>query len=234
MRDDVKQLLSLQETDLKIKSLKADLARIPQLQESAKDRLAHDEQALADAKKAYQENEVAIKNVELDIGTRRNTIERLKTQQFETKKNDEYAKLGAEIVRYTEEVDDLETQELELMEVADQHRDTIEAAKTALAKTQSFVDEEIAELQARADERQKELEEAEALRNEKASVVEEDLLGNYQRLFEKRNGDAVMVVTSDRICTSCHVQVTPATYAAAQTNGEIAYCDNCGAILYVG
>lgn len=232
MRDDVKELLSLQETDLRIKSLKAELAKIPLQQEAAKDRLANDTESLAAAKKTYQENEVAIKNVELDIGTRRNTIERLKTQQFETKKNDEYAKLGSEIIRYTEEVDELETKELELMELADQLRETIETAKEALAKTQSFVDEEIAELQARADDRQKELTEAEALSSEKSSTVEEDLLSNYRRLFEKRNGDAIMHVTGERSCTSCHVQVTPATYASAQSGGELAYCDNCGAILY--
>jgi len=232
MRDDVKQLLSLQETDLKIKSLQAELAKIPQLQESAKTRLTNDEQALAEAKKSYQENEVAIKNIELDIGTRRNTIERLKTQQFETKKNDEYAKLGEEILRYSKEVDDLETRELELMEIADQHRSAIESAKNSLSKTQSFVDEEITELQSRADQKRDTLSQEESLRGEKELVIDEDLLANYRRLFDKRNGDAVMLVSHERSCSSCHVQVTPATYASAQSGGEVAHCDNCGAILF--
>ena len=232
MREDVKELLSLQDTDQTIKSLKADIVRIPQLQEAAKERLANDTAALAAAKLAYQENEVAIKNVELDIGTRRNSIERLKVQQFETKKNEEYTKLGGEVIRYTEQVDELETRELELMELADGHRASIEAAKAALTKTQSFVDEEIAELEARLNERKQELAEAEALRIGKASSIDEDLLATYVRLFEKRKGDAVMHVTGDKSCTSCHIQVTPATYAAAQSGAEIAHCDNCGAILF--
>ncbi|YCM45249.1 C4-type zinc ribbon domain-containing protein [Verrucomicrobiaceae bacterium 227] len=232
MREDVKQLLSLQETDQTIQSLNADIVRIPQLQEAAKERLANDTAALAAAKLAYQENEVAIKNVELDIGTRRNSIERLKVQQFETKKNDEYTKLGEEVIRYTAQVDDLETRELELMELADEHRAAIESAKTALAKTQTFVDEEIAELETRLNERKQELIEAESLRAEKAHAIDEDLLSTYKRLFDKRKGDAVMHVTSDKSCTSCHIQVTPATYAAAQSGAEMAHCDNCGAILF--
>jgi uncharacterized protein len=232
MREDVKELLSLQDTDQTIKSLKADIVRIPQLQEAAKERLANDTAALAAAKLAYQENEVAIKNVELDIGTRRNSIERLKVQQFETKKNEEYTKLGGEVIRYTEQVDELETRELELMELADRHRASIESAKAALAKTQTFVDEEIAELETRLNERKKDLADAEELRIGKTGKIDEDLLATYERLFEKRKGDAVMHVTGDKSCTSCHIQVTPATYAAAQSGAEIAHCDNCGAILF--
>lgn len=233
MRDDVKQLLALQEKDQKIQELNAELVRIPQLQEAAKERLANDTQALATAKSNYQANEIEIKNVELDIGTRKNTIERLKNQQFETKKNEEYTKLGEEITRYEEQVDELETRELELMEIADDLRSKIAEAETALAKTQGFVDEEIAELQTRLEDRQAELAETQATREALAGeVADEDLLDSYHRLFNKREGQAVVLVTNQRSCTSCHVQVTPATYALAQSGEAIAHCDNCSAILF--
>ena len=233
MRDDVKQLLSLQETDLTIKNLEAELIRIPQQQEAAKDRLANDTAALATAKANAQANEVEIKTVELDIGTRRNSIERLKTQQFETKKNEEFTKLGEEIERYAEQIDERETAELELMEKADELRDKIDEATKALGITQGFVDEEIADLEVRATERKAELAEARELREKKVSEVpDEDLLDTYNRLFKKRDSRAIVQVSSERICTSCHLQVTPATYAAAQSGTTISHCDNCGAILF--
>jgi len=233
MREDVKQLLELQELDQKIESLKADLVRIPKLQEAAKERLANDTQALADAKHNFQTNEVEIKNVELDIGTRRNSIERLKNQQFETKKNEEYTKLGSEVIRYEGQVDELETRELELMELADNLRTRIAEAEGALAKTQSFVDEEIGELEDRATARKAELSEAQADRESQVTAIgDEDLLDSYKRLFHKREGNAVVMVTPVRSCKSCDVQVTPATYALAQSGTAIANCDNCGAILY--
>ena len=233
MREDVKQLLALQDTDQRIQALEAELIRIPKLQEAAKERLANDIAALATAKSNSQAKEVEIKNVELDIGTRKNSIERLKNQQFETKKNEEYTKLGQEVVRYEEQVDELETTELELMELADDLRSKIAEAEAALAKTQGFVDEEIKELETRATERKAELAEAKSTREDKVSALhDEDLLDSYHRLFNKREGNAIVKVTNERSCTSCHVQVTPATYALAQSGAAIANCDNCGAILF--
>ena len=233
MRDDVKQLLGLQETDQRIEILEAELVRIPLLQEAAKERLANDTQALATAKSDYQTNEIAIKNVELDIGTRRNSIDRLKVQQFETKKNEEYTKLGVEVIRYEGQVDELETRELELMEVADGLRANITEAEIALAKTQGFVDEEISELESRATARKSELAESKANREDKvAKINDEDIMDTYARLFNKREGNAIVNVTNQRSCTSCHVQVTPATYALAQSGSAISHCDNCGAILF--
>ncbi|MFT6863188.1 MAG: putative nucleic acid-binding Zn-ribbon protein [Akkermansiaceae bacterium] len=233
MREDVKQLLALQETDQRIQALETDLIRIPKLQEAAKERLANDIAALATAKSNNQSKEVEIKNVELDIGTRRNSIERLKVQQFETKKNEEYTKLGVEVVRYEAQVDDLETRELELMEEADGLRAKIAEAAASLAKTQGFVDEEIAELETRATERQTELADAMTTREKNvADLNDEDLMDSYLRLFNKREGQAIVKVTNARSCTSCHVQVTPATYALAQSGAAISNCDNCGAILF--
>jgi predicted nucleic acid-binding Zn-ribbon protein len=233
MRDDVKQLLALQDTDQKIQALESELVRIPQLQEAAKERLAKDTESLATAKSNFQTNEIEIKNVELDIGTRKNTIDRLKNQQFETKKNDEYTKLGQEVIRYEKEVDELETRELELMEKADVLRSKISDAEQNLAQTQGLVDEEIAELQARLDDRKIELAETKTARETLVTQVDdEDLLDTYHRLYNKRESQAVVRVTSERICTSCHIQVTPATFALAQSGTAIAHCDNCSAILF--
>jgi predicted nucleic acid-binding Zn-ribbon protein len=95
------------------------------------------------------------------------------------------------------------------------------------------VDDEIAELQARLDDRKAELAETKTTREGLvAQVDDEDLVDTYHRLYNKRESQAIVRVTSERSCTSCHVQVTPATYALAQSGAAIAYCDNCSAILF--
>ena len=234
MREDVKQLLNLQETDQNIQALEAELLRIPQLQEAAKDRLTNGTSSLADAKADFKANEVEIKNVELDIGTRRNSIDRLKTQQFETKKNEEYTKLGEEVTRYEKQVDELETKELELMEVADNLREKIAEAEAALITTQKFVDEDIAKLEARANEKREEVKDQKEKRERQvAEIDDEDLLDTYARLFNKREGKAVVRVSPERICASCNLSVTPATYALTQSGSSIAHCDDCSAILFI-
>lgn len=234
MREDIQQLVRIQVLDQKIVTLEKDLERIPKEQALARERLANDEAALANAKSAYQQNEIATKNLDLDRQTRKTTIEKLKVQQFETKKNDEYDKLGAEVKRYEEMVDELETQELELMEKSDECQATIADAKTALAKTQGIVDEEIAVLDKRAEADRTEISSLEETRAEEVTKVEEDLLNEYDRLFKKREGKAVCKLTPERTCTSCNVSVTPGTFADARSGETIAECDNCGAILYIG
>ena len=100
MLPEIESLLVLQDRDQRIRSLEEDMKRIPSSKEQAKERLANDIALVANAKKAVQDNEVAIKNLELDIGTRKNTLDRLKVQQYETKKNDEFTALENEIGRY--------------------------------------------------------------------------------------------------------------------------------------
>lgn len=233
MREDIQQLVRIQDLDQKIDTLQKDLERIPKEQALARERLANNEAGLANAKSAYQKNEIATKNLDLDRQTRKTTIEKLRVQQFETKKNDEYDKLGAEVVRYEEIVDELETQELELMEKSDECQATIAEAKASLAKTQGIVDEEIAVLDKRAEADRSEISTLKETRAEEATKVEEDLLNDYERLFTKRAGFAVCQVNRERICSSCHVQVISATFVAAKSGETIAECDNCGSILYL-
>ena len=114
MQKTVEKLLIIQERDQKIRELNKELERLPAEEEQARARLAGDTAAVEAARKAIQENEIAMKNFELDIDTRKDTIAKLKTQQFETRKNEEFTALGDEITRYGDEVTALEDSELEL------------------------------------------------------------------------------------------------------------------------
>ena len=74
--------------------------------------------ALGALKSKGQHLEMDRKKLELDAGTRRESINRLKTQQYETRKNDEFRAMGNEIERYEKEIQAIEDQELELMDQA--------------------------------------------------------------------------------------------------------------------
>jgi predicted nucleic acid-binding Zn-ribbon protein len=132
MLDEVRALLILQDRDRRLLALAKDLEKLPQDEARAKTKLAGDETAVKKAHDAVLDCELRMKRLELDVGTRRTSIARLKIQQFETRKNEEYQALGHEIVRYEKEVDDLETRELELMEEMDTRRSELKAAEAAL------------------------------------------------------------------------------------------------------
>ncbi|MBK1829290.1 hypothetical protein JIN77_00990 [Verrucomicrobiaceae bacterium R5-34] len=232
MLAEIESLLVLQDRDQRILKLEADLKRIPVDQERAKERLANDLAAVATAKSAVQENEVAIKNVELDIGTRKDTLTKLKTQQYETKKNEEFTALGKEIERYNQQVDDYETTELELMEKADELRAVVKKAEEALALTQEMVDEEIANLGKQLEQRSQQLSEVKAERSKLAAKVDEDNLSLYERLMKSKGGDAIVSADKGQ-CSGCHMKLVPATIISVQSEKEITQCENCGRILYL-
>ena len=228
----IEDLLILQEKDLRLQKLRQELDRTPKEQEAARQRLQNTVNAMEQAKSALQENEVAIKALELDIRTRRDTISRLKTQQFETKKNEEYTKLGQEIVRYEGDIDGLETSELELMEKSDQLQKTLSEAQKDHETVNHGVEEEISALQSRADTFQKELEGLEADRAAKINEIPDSMAAHYERLLKSRGAPVVSLVTPEGLCTGCHVKVTPSTLVNVRAAKELISCANCGRILY--
>lgn len=231
MLPEVESLLIVQDRDQKIHTLKQELAKIPRDKAQAEEKLSSDKKAVADAKQAYQENEVATKNVELDIATRRDTIGKLRVQQFETKKNEEYTSLGNDAIRYEEMVDTLETTELELMEKADELSATHAKTIAALAETQVLVDKDIIDLEAKGAESSIRLKELQDERAELVQKVDDGLVKLYDRLLVSKGNDPVAPLKGSQ-CKGCHMKVTQTTMVNVQAEKAIAQCENCGRILY--
>jgi predicted nucleic acid-binding Zn-ribbon protein len=231
MLPQIQALLVLQDRDQRLLAVEKDLAKIPDDEKRASTHLSDDQRAVETAKAAVMANEVAIKSVELDIQTRRQTVVRLKNQQFETRKNEEFSALGHEVTRYEAQVDELETRELELMEKADGLKVVLKAAEAALALTQRGVDQELSELRERAANRRAEAAEVLAKRKELAAAIDDSLLSLYDRLMKAKAGQAVVAVTQGQ-CAGCHMRLIPSTLIKVQAAQEITQCENCGRILF--
>lgn len=233
MLPQIQALLVLQDRDRRLRTLAEEMAKIPRDEVKAKDRLAGDLAAVQKAKDAVMANEVDIKKVELDVATRRTTINRLKIQQFETRKNDEFQALGHEVKRYEGEIDVLETRELELMEKADQLRAVLAAAEAGLAKTKGHVAEDLVSLGERRQRTEAETGELKTERAGLAAAVPDTLLPLYERLLKNKNGLAVVPLSATGQCGGCHMKLVAATTVKVQASLEVAQCENCGRILYI-
>jgi len=231
MIPELEQLLIIQDRDQKILQLKTDLERLPREEESAKMRLIGDQQSKEKIEKSIKENEVAIKSLELEVQTRRDTISKLKVQQFETRKNDEYQAINHEIDRYNKDISSLEDNEIELMEAGEQLTSELNQAKETLQSTQDIVDKEINIINERRTHCDNLLLETSTDRKEIASSIDPDLLEEFERIFSSKKGDAIAELENG-VCTGCHMKVTPATGAAVRAAKEIAHCDQCGRMLY--
>lgn len=231
MLDEVRALLILQDRDRRLLVLAKDLEKLPQDEARAKSRLMNDEGAENLAHQAVIDCEVRLKRLELDAGTRRTTIQRLKLQQFETRKNEEFQAIGHEIARYAKDVDELETRELELMEELDGARAALKAAQAARAHTRTLVDEDLAVIIDRRQRLEAEHREVSAEREALASRIPDSVLPLYQRLMKSKGGLAVAPM-QDSKCGGCHMKLITSTVVAVQSGREIARCEDCGRILY--
>lgn len=227
----IQALLVLQDRDRRLRSMAEDLDRLPKEETRAKERLAGDEAAVKKAREELMANEVEIKKVELDVGTRKTTIGRLKTQQFETRKNDEYQALGHEVTRYEKDIDQLETKELELMERADALRRTLNAAEDARSKTKQRVDEDLIALAERKKRVEGEAAELRAERERLAAAASETLMPLYERLLKTKNGVAIVPVSGGK-CSGCHIKLVASTMVKVNSGVEGTQCESCGRLLY--
>ncbi len=182
-------------------------------------------------KQKARQVEMDRKKLELDVGTRTETISRLKTQQYQTRKNDEFQAIGHEIERYENEIRKIEDEELELMVEADKLKADLGVEEKKSATVKESVARQTGDLESKSKTLQSRLEELTKERAEIAGKIDEDLLGRFERLF-KSKGDAVVVALEHEVCTGCHMKVTTQTAHRAKAGKEIVSCENCGRILY--
>jgi predicted nucleic acid-binding Zn-ribbon protein len=231
VHSELEQLLILQDRDQKIRQIRTEIETVPLRRKSLEAQLAVSKASVETLKQKARQVEVDRKKLELDVGTRTDTVSRLKTQQYQTRKNDEFQAIGHEIERYEKEILKIEDEELELMVLADKVKaDLAEEEKTAAA-AQNSIARQTADLEEKSKALESQLQTLTGERSELAGKIDEDLLASFERLF-KSKGDAAVVAIEHGVCTGCHMKVTTATAAQVKAGKEIVSCENCGRILY--
>jgi len=228
---DLEQLLVLQDRQQKIKQIQIEVETLPLQKKSLEAQLAASVAGVEVLKQKARRVEMDRKKLELDVGTRTESISRLKTQQYQTRKNDEFQAIGHEIERYENEIRKIEDEELELMIEADKLKADLGVEEKKAATVKESVARQTADLEVKSKILESRLEELMKERAEIGGKIDEDLLGRFERLF-KSKGDAVVVPLEHEVCTGCHMKVTTQTAHRAKAGKEIVSCENCGRILY--
>jgi uncharacterized protein len=227
----LEQLLVLQDRQQKIRQIQMEIETIPLRRKSLETQLAASASAVDVLKHKTRQLEVDRKKLELDVGTRTESIARFKTQQYQTRKNDEFQALGHEIERFENEIRKIEDEELELMVRADEFKIDLAEEEKKAAGVKESIARQTADLDEKSKALESRLEDLTRERAELAGKIDEDLLGLFERLFTSK-GDAAIVAIEHGVCTGCHMKVTSATAASARAGKEIVSCENCGRILY--
>ena len=231
MHAELEHLLVLQDRQQKIKQIETEIKTLPLQKNNLEAQLAASAASVEALKQKTRQVEIDRKRLELDVGTRAESIARLKTQQYQTRKNDEFQAMGHEIERYENEIRKIEDEELELMEQVDKLKAELGADEKRAATTKESISRQMTDLEAKSKTLESRLEDLTRERAELAGKIDEDLLSRFERLFASK-GDAVVVALEHEVCTGCHMKVTTATAARVRAGKEIVSCEQCGRILY--
>ncbi len=229
---DLRNLIALQDTELKIAGLEKQISDIPRQISTFQQELHRLEQAHQERNSHHQELAKRRRTLEGEVDMMRARLSKLKDQLMTVKTNKEYTAMLHEIQMAEAQIRQEEDKILDIME-------EMESLEAELKKDESVLRVQTAEIQKNIQACESSVPELEAalckLNDERTAteaLVEAELLDRYRRIASLRKGVA-MAEARNELCTACHVRIRPQVYANLLNMEGIHTCDSCSRILYL-
>lgn len=231
MREDLAQVVDLQDLDLEIAGLQGEVQRIPR-------EVANGEQLLNSSRGAWDQARERLAALEQLRRRKERELEDVMAEQrkrqgrlFEIKTNQEYAAVLKEIEGLKERRSKLEDEILGTFDDIEAAQSAVRDESARFQEREKIFQQEQTTKEGELRRLQGELERLQEERRRQANRVEASLLQTYQRLLRSRGGLAVVPV-KDGSCLGCHVALTPQTYNELRKGEVFVSCANCQRILY--
>jgi hypothetical protein len=222
-------LARVQALDEEIKETDTKLNRIP-------DRIAELEKQIETAKSDFQEKKNRLQEIkktykmkEVDFAENETKINKLNSQTFAVKTNEEYRAIINEVDYLKNANKEIEDEMLKLLEEEEQLKETTEKVETETKDFISRKEEEISNSKREKIELTEKQKQAQMSFEENFSKLSDDIKEMYKRITKVR-GQAVCLIT-DNTCTGCYSNLTHQFMNELKKRNKVLLCDNCGRIL---
>ena len=231
MNNDLELLLKLQVIDYDIGELERSKEYLPDMMANLRRELEEAGVNLETTKSSLEAAKIRQKNLELEIATKEQSLQKFQQQMMSIKTNKEYDALVAEIDVIKGQISASETELIETI-------DNIAALEKSLAEyseKMTQVDEnnqkQLEILQHKVDTIGDKMADKMTSRKDVASSVPRPALNVYERV-RRGKGGTVVVVVKKRACGACFKQLTPKKVQEVKKAAKIHTCDNCGRLLF--
>lgn len=225
----VDELAELQEMDIRLRDMNAELNDIPKRQQLEQSRLNKHKQELLEAENALKAVQAKAMEVDLEIESFDQKTSKLRSQQLELKTNKEFKAMEEEIASIQINKQDVEEKELALMEQIEKAKAGVDVKKAELSDEENSVKRDVETLDDRVGEIRTAISGLQAERDAVAARIDHKWLDRYEGIFKRK--DRAVVEISNNVCGGCHMKVPPAVVHAASSRKEMVFCDFCGRLL---
>jgi uncharacterized protein len=228
---DLRNLIALQDLELKITGLQKQFSDIPNVIQGLENELQRIREEYEGHVARSKELGNHRRTLEGQVELNRTKLSRLKEQLMAVKTNKEYTAMLHEIQIAEEAIRGEEDKVLEIMEEMENKEKDLKGTEQEMRKRSAELQESIRKTKDSAPSLESELEKLRQEKVQMESRVGEDLLARYRRIADARKGVA-LAEAKDELCSACHVRIRPQMYADLLRTDNIHSCDSCSRILF--
>jgi len=231
-RQTIETLLVIQERDIHLLRLHAELDIVPVRKKAIESQLSSAREAMTQSQDKVKHQQAAIKKAELEVETVKEHIGKLRIQQNQLKTNDEFKAMNYEIAHDQEKIATVEDQILVLMESVESAQAELAAAKANVQKEEAGILDQLSKWDDRFSALSQELQQLQTERDALAHHVDPTWLARYNRIMENKKDTALSCIENG-VCGGCHMSIPPHLAHDARRLESMVTCNYCGRMLYV-
>lgn len=224
-------LIELQELDTAIAQLLKEKEAIPQKIQTLEQGYLEEESRLKAIRQDLEDLQKKRRSKERELDHQVAEMKKRQGRLLEVKTNKEYSAILHEIEALKEKQSTLEDEVLEALEMIDARGKEVDRETETLKREREACEQQKREWERRLAEAEAQLFGLLEDRLKRVSGMDPELVQTYARIYEVRQGLAVVPVR-DRSCSGCFVTLTPQACQEAKRNDRILTCSNCNRILY--
>ena len=232
MKEDLANLLKLQDVDAKIFRMKTSKENIPQEIEEVENLLNDQRAQLEHSKSKVSDFEKQKKLLEGEIKVEEERILKDKGRLTQVKSNNEYHALLREIDNSRREISERETQIIKILENVDEGKQGMEEIDKSVANLEKELKEKKDELQIFLNNVDKDIKVYEEERKKYVDKINGPLLRKYHMIKNKKSYTDTLTRIEHNTCAACNMNLPPQMVNEVRAMTHVHICPTCERILY--
>ncbi len=231
MKEVLERLVELQKVDQQLRELHLLRGDLPHQVELLKQDVDQANTKLQEQKEKLQAYRLEKDALEMEIQDLESRKKKYQDQLYQVKNNREYDAVSMEIENVKEQTSNKETRIIELITLEEEIQQMIGESEDDAKQTQARLEEKEKDLERRISETEQEESQLQKDRVKLTETLNPRTVSAYQRIFNAKNGLAVVPVMRHGLCGGCYKNLPPQRVLEIREMRKMYLCEVCGRIL---